>query len=52
MTKPVPGDKQSLVAAFLREHPSKVFTDIAPGEDVTTRSGAPSFEARYARTSG
>ena len=30
MTKPVPGDKQSLVAAFLREHPSKVFTDIAP----------------------
>ena len=31
MTKPVPGDKQPLVAAFLREHPSKVFTDIAPG---------------------
>jgi hypothetical protein len=29
-TKPVPGDKQALVAAFLREHPSKVFTDIAP----------------------
>ena len=31
MTKPVPGDKQALVAAFLREHPSRVFTDIAPG---------------------
>jgi hypothetical protein len=31
LTKPVPGDKQALVAAFLREHPSKVFTDIAPG---------------------
>jgi hypothetical protein len=31
MTKPVPGDKQNLVAAFLREHPSRVFTDIAPG---------------------
>ncbi|HEX4293663.1 MAG TPA: hypothetical protein VHZ29_05980 [Rhizomicrobium sp.] len=31
MTKPVPGDKQGLVAAFLREHPSRVFTDIAPG---------------------
>jgi hypothetical protein len=31
LTKPVPGDKQALIAAFLREHPSKVFTDIAPG---------------------
>ncbi|MBV8976182.1 MAG: hypothetical protein JOZ13_02270 [Alphaproteobacteria bacterium] len=31
LTKPVPGDKQGLVAAFLREHPSRVFTDIAPG---------------------
>ena len=31
LTKAVPGDKQALVAAFLREHPSKVFTDIAPG---------------------
>ena len=30
-TKPVPGDKQGLVAAFLRVHPSKVFTDIPPG---------------------
>ncbi|HWA89959.1 MAG TPA: hypothetical protein VG889_07980 [Rhizomicrobium sp.] len=29
-TKPVPGDKQGLVAAFLRVHPSKVFTDIPP----------------------
>jgi len=29
--KPVPGDKQGLVAAFLRLHPSQVFTDIAPG---------------------
>jgi hypothetical protein len=31
LAKPVPGDKQGLVAAFLREHPSRVFTDIAPG---------------------
>ncbi len=31
LTKPVPGDKQALVAAFLRVHPSKLFTDIAPG---------------------
>jgi hypothetical protein len=31
LTKAVPGDKQNLVAAFLREHPSRVFTDIAPG---------------------
>ncbi|HEY2069215.1 MAG TPA: hypothetical protein VGG48_06650 [Rhizomicrobium sp.] len=30
LSKPVPGDKQGLIAAFLREHPSKVFTDIAP----------------------
>lgn len=30
LTKPVPGDRQALVAAFLREHPSRVFTDIAP----------------------
>jgi len=30
LTKPVPGDKQSLVAAFLREHPSRIFTDIPP----------------------
>lgn len=29
-TKQVPGDKQALVAAFLRVHPSQVFTDIAP----------------------
>ncbi|HTQ12305.1 MAG TPA: hypothetical protein VMH86_00415 [Rhizomicrobium sp.] len=31
LSKPVPGDKQALIAAFLRVHPSKVFTDIAPG---------------------
>jgi hypothetical protein len=31
LTKPVPPDKQPLVAAFLRIHPSKLFTDIAPG---------------------
>jgi hypothetical protein len=31
MTKPVPGDKQALVSAFLRTHPSKLFTDIQPG---------------------
>ncbi len=30
-TKPVPGAKQGLVAAFLRLHPSGVFTDIPPG---------------------
>jgi hypothetical protein len=30
-TKPVPGDKQHLVAAFLREHPGRLFTDIPPG---------------------
>ncbi|MBV9991500.1 MAG: hypothetical protein JOZ72_09420 [Alphaproteobacteria bacterium] len=30
-TKPVPGDKQGLVAAFLRIHPSQIFTDIPPG---------------------
>ena len=30
LAKPVPGDKQGLVAAFLREHPSRVFTDIQP----------------------
>ncbi len=29
-TQPVPGDKQGLVAAFLRVHPSRVFTDIPP----------------------
>lgn len=29
-SKPVPGDKQGLVAAFLRVHPSQLFTDIAP----------------------
>jgi hypothetical protein len=31
LTKAVPGDKQALIAAFLREHPSRIFTDIAPG---------------------
>ena len=31
LQKPVPGDKQALVAAFLRIHPSHLFTDIAPG---------------------
>jgi hypothetical protein len=31
LNKPVPGDKQALVAAFLRLHPSRLFTDIAPG---------------------
>ncbi|HEY1631600.1 MAG TPA: hypothetical protein VGF56_09800 [Rhizomicrobium sp.] len=31
LAKPVPGDKQALVSAFLRLHPSKLFTDIAPG---------------------
>ncbi len=30
LAKPVPGDRQALVAAFLRVHPSKVFTDIKP----------------------
>lgn len=30
LTKAVPGDKQALIAAFLREHPSRIFTDIAP----------------------
>ena len=30
LKKPVPGDKQALVAAFLRTHPSHLFTDIAP----------------------
>jgi hypothetical protein len=30
LAKPVPGDKQALVAAYLREHPSRLFTDIAP----------------------
>jgi hypothetical protein len=29
-TKPVPGDKQGLASAFLRVHPSQVFTDIPP----------------------
>ena len=31
LSKAVPGDKQALVSAFLRVHPSKIFTDIAPG---------------------
>jgi hypothetical protein len=31
VTKPVPGDKQPLLSAFLRVHPSKLFTDIQPG---------------------
>jgi hypothetical protein len=31
LAKAVPGDKQALVSAFLRIHPSKIFTDIAPG---------------------
>jgi hypothetical protein len=31
LTKPVPGDKQPLVSAYLRIHPSKLFTDVAPG---------------------
>jgi hypothetical protein len=31
LQKPVPGDKQALIAAFLRMHPSHLFTDIAPG---------------------
>ena len=30
LAKPVPGDRQNLVAAFLRLHPSRIFTDIAP----------------------
>jgi hypothetical protein len=30
VTKPVPGDKQALIAAFLRQHASRIFTDIAP----------------------
>ena len=30
LSKPVPGEMQGLVAAYLREHPSKLFTDIAP----------------------
>ena len=30
LKKPVPGDKQALVAAFLRMHPSRIFTDVAP----------------------
>jgi hypothetical protein len=29
-SKPVPGAKQALVAAFLRLHPSQMFTDIPP----------------------
>jgi hypothetical protein len=29
-TKPVPGDRQALVSAFLRVHPSTLFTDIQP----------------------
>ena len=32
LAKPVPGDKQALVAAFLRIHPSKLFTDIPPAK--------------------
>ncbi|HXC57140.1 MAG TPA: hypothetical protein VNU97_17700 [Rhizomicrobium sp.] len=31
LQKPVPGDKQGLIAAFMRMHPSHLFTDIAPG---------------------
>jgi hypothetical protein len=31
LQKPVPGDKQGLIAAFTRTHPSHLFTDIAPG---------------------
>jgi hypothetical protein len=31
LSKPTPGEMQGLVAAYLREHPSKLFTDIAPG---------------------
>lgn len=30
LSKPTPGEMQGLVAAYLREHPSKLFTDIAP----------------------
>lgn len=30
LKKPVPGEKQPLIAAFLRMHPSQLFTDIAP----------------------
>jgi hypothetical protein len=39
LAKPVPGGKQALVAAFLRVHPSRIFTDIAPaGADVTAQT--------------
>ncbi|HEY0107065.1 MAG TPA: hypothetical protein VGB91_13355, partial [Rhizomicrobium sp.] len=31
LTRPVPGDRQPLVSAFLRLHPSAIFTDIQPG---------------------
>jgi hypothetical protein len=31
LSKPVPGEMQGLAAAYLREHPSRLFTDIAPG---------------------
>ncbi|MEI9993251.1 MAG: hypothetical protein WDM91_01540 [Rhizomicrobium sp.] len=31
LKKPVPGEKQVLVSAFLRLHPSAIFTDIEPG---------------------
>ncbi len=34
LAKSVPGDKQGLVAAFVREHPSKVFTDIQPAPNA------------------
>lgn len=41
VTKPVPGDKQALVAAFLRQHASGIFTDIAPAWAARATAPAP-----------
>jgi hypothetical protein len=40
LTKPVPGDKQALVAAFLRQHASGIFTDIAPAWTASAAAAA------------
>lgn len=45
LAKPVPGDKQPLLAAFLRQHPSTLFTDIAPEGGAALQPPIPASEA-------
>jgi hypothetical protein len=45
-SKPVPGDRQKVVAAYLRDHPANLFTDIAPPHAaISPQSAAPEPQA-------